>query len=231
MESATETFVLNARREPRQARSRRRVNEILDAVAELLVERGFDAITTRLIAQKAKIPVGSIYQFFPNKFAILHALAFRYLEGFEKVFDQGITPALRGRPWEEQMAAVIDAVAKFWSSEKAIPILWAGIQNSPELQAAESRTNQEAVRQNLVLLDRLLPHIEPQRRRLIGRVMAQVCDALLCLASRQKGPRKGEAEEELKFLLTAYIRAHIDAGERTPAPQGHAAEELDAGPV
>ena len=57
----TETMTstgLEPRRLPRQERSRQRVDDILDAAAELLIDRGFDAVTTNLIADRADIPVG-----------------------------------------------------------------------------------------------------------------------------------------------------------------------------
>ena len=68
------------RRVPRQERSRRRVEDILDAAARLVVERGVEALTTRDIAQAAEVPVASLYQYFADKEAVLLALAARDME-------------------------------------------------------------------------------------------------------------------------------------------------------
>ena len=68
------------RRVPRQERSRRRVEGILDAAARLVVERGVEALTTRDIAQAAEVPVASLYQYFADKEAVLLALAARDME-------------------------------------------------------------------------------------------------------------------------------------------------------
>lgn len=65
------------RRVPRQERSRRRVEELLDAAARLVVERGLDALTTRDIAEAAGAPVASLYQYFAGKEDLLLALAQR----------------------------------------------------------------------------------------------------------------------------------------------------------
>ena len=65
------------RRVPRQERSRRRVEGILDAAARLVVERGVDALTTRDIAAAADAPVASLYQYFADKEDVLLALAQR----------------------------------------------------------------------------------------------------------------------------------------------------------
>jgi len=68
------------RRVPTQERSRRRVEEILDAAARLVVERGVEALSTRDIAQAAGVPVASLYQYFADKEAVLLALAARDME-------------------------------------------------------------------------------------------------------------------------------------------------------
>jgi len=68
------------RRVPRQERSSRRVEGILDAAATLVVERGVDALTTRDIADAAGAPVASLYQYFADKEAVLLALAARDME-------------------------------------------------------------------------------------------------------------------------------------------------------
>ena len=63
------------RREPRQARARQRVNIILDAAAAEFAAVGYEAATTNAIARRAGTSIGSLYQFFPNKEAVLEALS------------------------------------------------------------------------------------------------------------------------------------------------------------
>lgn len=65
------------RRVPTQERSRRRVEDILDAAELLVVQDGVEAITTREIARAAQVPVASLYQYFADKEAVLLALAAR----------------------------------------------------------------------------------------------------------------------------------------------------------
>jgi AcrR family transcriptional regulator len=68
------------RRVPRQERSRRRVEGILDAAARLVVDRGVEALTTRDIAEAAGAPVASLYQYFADKEDVLLALAQRDMD-------------------------------------------------------------------------------------------------------------------------------------------------------
>ena len=65
------------RRVPAQARSRRRVEQILDQAAQLVVSQGVEALSTRDIAAAAKVPVASLYQYFSDKEDVLLALAAR----------------------------------------------------------------------------------------------------------------------------------------------------------
>lgn len=65
------------RRSPVQARSRERVERILDVAARIVVERGVDAMTTRSVADEAGVPVASLYQYFSDRDAVLLALVER----------------------------------------------------------------------------------------------------------------------------------------------------------
>lgn len=65
------------RRLPTQARSRERVERILDAAAQLVVAEGVEGLTTRSIAEAAGLPVASLYQYFADKEAVLLALCER----------------------------------------------------------------------------------------------------------------------------------------------------------
>ncbi|CRZ17353.1 putative regulatory protein [Mycolicibacterium neworleansense] len=68
------------RRQPVQERSRRRVERIRAAALELLETQGVDSVTTRAIAQRADVPVATVYQFFPNRDAILQEIVADHLD-------------------------------------------------------------------------------------------------------------------------------------------------------
>src|SRR5262252_804508 len=70
------------RRVPVQGRSLARVGRMLDACAELMDEIGYDGLTTTLLAERAGVAIGSVYQFFPDKRAIVLALAQRNIEAY-----------------------------------------------------------------------------------------------------------------------------------------------------
>lgn len=74
------------RKEPRQQRSRATVDAILDATARVLVQEGYDAASTNRIALKAGVSVGSLYQYFPSKEALVAALIDRHMEEMSAQF-------------------------------------------------------------------------------------------------------------------------------------------------
>ncbi|WP_343587837.1 TetR/AcrR family transcriptional regulator [Herbaspirillum sp.] len=78
---------LQPRKEPRQARSRAMVDTILDAMSRVLVERGYAKTNTNLVAESAGISVGSLYQYFPNKDALIFALRERHVTRMLALFE------------------------------------------------------------------------------------------------------------------------------------------------
>lgn len=75
----TRKSTLSPRKRPRQERSRRTVEAILDAAARVFETVGPNAATTNAIAERAGVSVGSLYQYFPNKLA--KRIVARYLAG------------------------------------------------------------------------------------------------------------------------------------------------------
>ncbi|MDI2131561.1 TetR/AcrR family transcriptional regulator [Yinghuangia seranimata] len=70
------------RRRPVQKRSAARFERLLDACAELLDEVGYAALTTKEVARRAGVPIGTLYQFFPDQQGLIGALAARNLNAF-----------------------------------------------------------------------------------------------------------------------------------------------------
>lgn len=211
---------LQLRRFPTQTRSRERIDRILDAAAQLLIEKGYSAVKTNHIARRADVSVGSIYQFFPNRYAIFHALALRYLDRISEILSNHLGTDAPDRPWDELIDEVIDILAEMWRSEPAFLAVWLAIQNTAELREADEYYANIFVNDILLnFLRRLLPNVPDVRRQTVGRVMFEVSQRLLDL-SMQLGPKQDlSVIEELKRMLRYYMLALV---------QGCAAERLSA---
>lgn len=84
--------LVSPRKMPRQARARATVNRILEGTRKVLREQGADAVTTRSIAKESGIRTGSIYQYFPNKEAILFTLYGNRMEETVEALNVLMTP-------------------------------------------------------------------------------------------------------------------------------------------
>jgi AcrR family transcriptional regulator len=73
MTAARSTFI-TSRKQPQQARSNQLVEAVLDAAVQVLTREGAQRFTTARVAERAGVSVGSLYQYFPNKAAILFRL-------------------------------------------------------------------------------------------------------------------------------------------------------------
>lgn len=94
--------ILHPRKQPSQARSRARVEHILSSTIQLLCREGLNAVNTNRIAQEAKVPVGSVYQYFPNKLAVLSELYRHQLERVRvRSSELEQETQMYERPWQE----------------------------------------------------------------------------------------------------------------------------------
>lgn len=132
-------------RTPQQERSRQRVDQILDAARQIIAEKGSAAVTITEIAGIAGVTPGSMYQYFPNKLAIINALGTRYLEEFHRklVAEIDIPPETA-----EEMAvafeALIEADYQMSRNDPAMRDIWLGIASNGglmEIFTAESHRN------------------------------------------------------------------------------------------
>lgn len=81
---------IEPRKVPRQGRSRATVDAILDAAAEGIASRGYDALTTNAISERAGVSIGTLYEYFPNRDAIVASLASRAFLRSEAAMRQAL---------------------------------------------------------------------------------------------------------------------------------------------
>lgn len=94
---------------PKQARSQATVDAIVEATGQIFEREGFKKTTTTAVAERAGVSVGSLYQYFPNKQALVHALIERHDAQMWAVFTDHLTAAI-ARPFAEAIPAIIDAL-------------------------------------------------------------------------------------------------------------------------
>jgi len=95
------------RKRPRQARSKDTVDTILSATARVLIRHGFDGLTTNAVAEQAGVSIGSLYQYFPNKEALVAALIEHHIEIINADLFRELTRVAQ-LPLHEAVRAVIE---------------------------------------------------------------------------------------------------------------------------
>lgn len=113
-----------ARLAPTQKRSRERFEKILRCAEELLLEKGSDAFRMSDIVERAGVPFGSLYQYFPDKTAIVGTLAERYNaivnEGAGKVFE-----GMRGaQDLHPVLCRLTDGYYEWYRKEPVLAAIW-----------------------------------------------------------------------------------------------------------
>lgn len=109
MQKKTTTHQTPARRRPQQERSLHKVGLILEATVLLLENGDIDSLTTNAVAEKAGVSIGTFYQYFAGKQALLHALAQREVEGLATRVTAVMTVA-PAPPIEERSRMIVGAV-------------------------------------------------------------------------------------------------------------------------
>lgn len=95
------------RKDPRQARARATIDAILDAAARILGERGWVGLTTNAAAETAGVSIGSLYQYFPNKLALVEAVRHRHFDEVLAVLRAAADETLTHR---HRIEALIDGM-------------------------------------------------------------------------------------------------------------------------
>lgn len=132
------------RREPVQKRSRERYERMLEVAKELIAQGGSDAMKMSDIAARAGVPIGSLYQFFPDKASIVRVLAERTHAESRQCIKDGLAGAEEMVALRGAFADLIDEYYAIFLAEPVMRDIWGATQTDKSLAAlelAESRRN------------------------------------------------------------------------------------------
>ena len=206
---------LTPRRRPTQERSRDRVERILDATATLLGSTPVDKITTAAIAENAGVPIGSVYQYFPNKLSVLAELARRVMEQVDLKTVSLIAEDFGVLPWDQAIDRAIDATIQGYAEQPGYLQLLLSIRPTPEFGAITEESN-ERVAAMLARHPALQKLIPPHRIQLVTRCAIKAANALQDWALAESDPElANEIIAEMKTLLKAYLTVYMN--EPTPS--------------
>jgi AcrR family transcriptional regulator len=166
---------ISSRKQPKQARSTELVSAILEAAIQVLAKEGAHRFTTARVAEKAGVSVGSLYQYFPNKAAILFRLQSdewrQTSDMLRDILEESGTPPLervrtlvlafvRSECDEAEMRVALDDAAPLY-------------RDAPEAQTARARGTKTV----LTFMREVLPEASEETRALAGDLITNMLSA------------------------------------------------------
>ncbi|MFI2372600.1 TetR family transcriptional regulator [Streptomyces sp. NPDC018833] len=201
------------RRTPVQQRSADRLARILDACAELLDICGYEELSTRAVAQRAGVPIGSLYRFFGNKRALVEALGHRNLDRYTERIAVRLAPLAAG-DWRGAVDVMLDEYLAMKRTAPGFALIDFGGQVPVGAPVADPN---DEVADRLVHLFSVHQGRAPDadlRRAVL--VAVEAADALLQLAFRLGESGDEGIVEEARRLLRAYLAQVLDAPTAQP---------------
>ncbi|MFF4907034.1 TetR family transcriptional regulator [Streptomyces sp. NPDC001260] len=195
------------RRAPVQRRSAERLTRILDACADLLDEVGYDALSTRAVALRAGVPIGSVYRFFGNKRQMADALAQRNLERF----TERVTERLKGSGeggWRIAMDAVLDEYLSMKRTAPGFSLVDFG--NQIPVGARDAEPNHRVADRLTEMLSAYLDREPDENLRRTFLIAVETADTLVHLAFRMAPEGDPKIIEEAREMLRAYLARVLD---------------------
>lgn len=196
------------RRIPTQERGERRVAQLLQGAAEEIAAVGYEAATMSAIAERARAPIGSLYQFFPNKHAITHALRIEYGEHYEALLI-ALELDAKNLSLDRLAARLVNVNVQFIESHPAFLAL---------LDAPPSTKSPVSLRQRLrkrlsLCFSAVTPGLEKARALRCATVTLQILKGLSQLYGEVTPPEKRQIVCEYRIALSNYLSARIGNGQ------------------
>lgn len=129
------------RRIPKQARARERLGRILDAARRELEERPIADVTIEAIALRADVPVGSLYQYFASKSALLAAVAEAVMAEADALTSRVLADC-RGLPWRDSVDRIVRTTLEFLRASPDYRALLRAMRFTPEFAEITAASNE-----------------------------------------------------------------------------------------
>lgn len=196
-----------SRRAPSQRRSRERVENILEAATALIAEAGSDAMRMSEVAERAGISIGSLYQYFPDKAAIIRTLAERYNAQGRECIEAELANVRDMAGLRTAFGGLIDIYYGLFLAEPVIRDVWSGMQADKtlrEVELEESRANGALLVDVLV---RLKPDVDPEDLACSAFLIMSLGEATMRLAISVERAEGDALVEAYKRMVLRELEA------------------------
>jgi len=198
---------LEPRKTPIQARSTASVNAILDATIQVLLKLGKERLTTTRVALRAGVSVGTLYQYFPNKSALLQAALRRHLDEVTKAVEL-VCKQQEGATLRQMATALITAFfeAKMKNAKTSVALYSV----SSDVDGAKI-VQQTGIRSNKAIVEMLASSREPLPGdpELVASILQGAMAGIIRRLLESAAPENQfqTLQDELILFATAYLEA------------------------
>ncbi|WP_299640528.1 TetR family transcriptional regulator [uncultured Tateyamaria sp.] len=143
---------IKIRKTPVQARSKARVEQILKAAEEMISDHGSDGLKMSAVAKRADVPIGTVYQFFPNKSALIQTLATSVMSDIRDSIDADFIGVSSLADAADRIEISLRAYQQFLKSNPTVRDILCSTQGDKKLQQLDlddSRKNGETLLRHL----------------------------------------------------------------------------------
>lgn len=181
---------------------------MLAACAILIEELGYDGVTTTLIAERAGVAVGSLYQFFPDKRAVVQALTMRNLDYYMDLIGERLAETQLNH-WWDAVDVVFDAYVEMFREVAGFAQIRFG--DVVDLRLIDDqRDNTTVIVERLVSVLTQRFHLGRVDLRLPITVAVEIADSILNLAFRRRLFPEDVVIAEAKTAIRGYLSDHLD---------------------
>lgn len=193
---------------PKQARSREKFDAILAEALRLIHEKGYEHVSVREIARAAGMPIASVYQYFPNKLAIVRQLWERYTETLAELLASELATLVSDPTEATRVRVINDVVDHMVANHRDNPAfleIWRAVDGAPELRALnreDSLRVAEAVTSAILTVRPDADRLSTLSRALIA---GEAASATVKLAQELPAELRAPIYENLKLLLVSML--------------------------
>jgi AcrR family transcriptional regulator len=191
------------RRTPSQQRGERRLQQLLDAAEDVFAEVGCESATMTEIAERAGASIGAVYQYFPNKDAMVIAARRRHAEEIEVRWAPLLAQELS---IEELVDRIFDEVVEYIEKRPAYIAVMTAVPHYKREPAVRNKMREEFA----AMFRKRLPELSREAAFRVANVLMSLMRGMNTLYAEAKSAKeRDEVVREFKLVVTCYLNSRL----------------------
>ena len=193
------------RSQPVQKRAQERRNQILGVTADLLEEVGQDDLTTILVAKRAGVSVGTLYHYFPNKYAIMYALAEQWVGEMDIALQELEAENVETLSLKQFVERSIERMLLVYTNQQGLLPLVQAMFGVPELKELDLIHDELIINSMARMFKRMDIASKSAELARLGRAYLEISHALLLVVVNHSKADGSKTLADLKYLSLCLL--------------------------